>query len=136
MSKTKITGKVLSIQLGRDVSHFALLRKKDELVYAMSVPTPTGAVEDGAIRNPDALVTMIKDVLQTQEFRGVRQAVYTLCTSQVISEIVTTPDISASSPPTPRSQARRWTASRKPRKTSSASPPGSKKSLWKWRFLL
>lgn len=95
MSKCKITGKVLAIQLGRDQTQIALMGKGSELLHAVSVPTPEGAVEDGTIRNPDALRDMLKETLKTPEFKSVKRVVFSLCTSQIISETVTTPDLPA-----------------------------------------
>lgn len=93
MSKCKITGKVLIIQLGRDETQIALMGKGSEILHSAIVPTPVGAVEDGVIRNPDAVRGMLKTALKTPEFKHVRQAVFSLCTSQVIAETVTIPDL-------------------------------------------
>ena len=89
----KITGKVLAVQLGREESHLVLLNAAGEVQYAVTVPTPAGAVEDGAIRNPDAIRAMLKDALRDPAFEKVRKVVFTLCTSQVIAETVRTPDL-------------------------------------------
>lgn len=95
MSKTKITGKVLAIQLGRAETQIVLMANGSEILHGITVPTPAGAVEDGAIRNPDAVREMLKAALQEPEFKRVNQAVFSLCTSQVITETVTTPDLPA-----------------------------------------
>ena len=89
----KITGKVLAVQLGREESHLVLLNAAGEVQYAVTVPTPAGAVDDGAIRNPDAIRAMLKDALRDPAFEKVRKVVFTLCTSQVIAETVRTPDL-------------------------------------------
>lgn len=93
MSKNKITGKALSIQLGREESRILLVGKGFEILHGVAVPTPAGAVEDGLIRDPNAVQEMLKSALQAPEFKGVRQAVFTLCTSQVITTTATTPDL-------------------------------------------
>ena len=95
MSKNKITGKVLVIQLGRNETQFVLTDNDSNVLYGDTVPTPAGAVEDGMIWNADAVQGMLKSALKAPELRGVRQAVFVLCTSQVISETITTPDLPA-----------------------------------------
>lgn len=94
MSKCKITGKVLAIQLGREDTQIVLMGKGAEILHTVKVQTPDGAVEDGMIRNPEAVRTMLKTALKEEPaFKRVRQAVFTLSTSQVISETVTTPEL-------------------------------------------
>ena len=95
MSKCKITGKVLSIQLGREETQIVLMGNGSEILHSASVPTPEGAVEDGVIQNADAVRSMLRTALNVPEFKRVRQAVFSLCTSQVITETVTTPDLPA-----------------------------------------
>ena len=95
MSKCKITGKVLSIQLGREETQIVLMGNGSEILHAAAVPTPEGAVEDGMIQNADAVRSMLRTALNVPEFKRVRQAVFSLCTSQVITETVSTPDLPA-----------------------------------------
>ena len=45
MSKCKISGKVLSIRLGRDETQLVLLGKDSQILYHTAVATPAGAVE-------------------------------------------------------------------------------------------
>lgn len=94
MSKCKITGKVLAIQLGRDETKIALMSSASEIISSKSIPTPPGAVEDGMIRNQEAVHKMLKAALSTPEFKGNRRVVFSLCTSQVISDTVATPQVS------------------------------------------
>ncbi|MBE6940531.1 MAG: hypothetical protein E7457_06930 [Ruminococcaceae bacterium] len=94
MSKTKISGKTLSIQLGRDETQILLVNGA-ELIHGITVQTPAGAVEDGMIRNADAVREMLKAATKTPEFKNVRQTVFTLCTSQVITDVITAPDLPA-----------------------------------------
>lgn len=93
MSKLKISGKVLSIQLGRDETQIVLMGKGAEVLHSVVLPTPEGAVEDGMIRNEEAVRNLLKTALKAQEFRRVNQAVFVLGSSQVITETVTTPDL-------------------------------------------
>ena len=58
-----------------------------------AVPTPAGAVEDGAIRDPEALAELLGQQLKGEAFRRCRRAVVLLCSSQVISERVTVPEV-------------------------------------------
>lgn len=96
MSKRKISNSKLVIQLGRDEALFALCDKGGQVLHVIALPTPEGAVDDGMIRNADAVHELIQSALTTPEFQGVHNAVFSLCTSQVITETVTTPDISKS----------------------------------------
>ena len=93
MSKCKITGNVLAVQLGREQTQLVLLGKNSEILHAVSLATPVGAVEDGNIQNAEALCAMLKEVLKTPELKKARQVVFSLCTTQVITEVVTTPDL-------------------------------------------
>lgn len=95
MSKCKITGKVLSVRMGREETQMLLLGGNSEILYSAAVPTPAGAVEDGMIRNQDAVRDMLKTALQAPEFKRVKQVVFALCTTQVITEKITTPDLPA-----------------------------------------
>lgn len=95
MSKVKLTGKLLAIQLGRENTQIALIQKGAAPLHTISVPTPAGAVEDGVIRDQEGIIAMLKGALRTPEFRGVRQVVFSLCSSQIISQTVTTPDLPA-----------------------------------------
>lgn len=95
MSKCKITGKVLSVRLGRDETQLLLVGKNSDILYSASIPTPEGAVDDGMIRNTDAVKDMLKTALQVPELKHVRQVVFSLCTTQIISELANTPDLPA-----------------------------------------
>lgn len=93
MSKCKITGKVLSIQLGREETRIALIAGS-EVLRSVSLMTPEGAVEDGEIRNLEAVRDLLKRALREPDFKRVRQAVFALCTTQVItSDPQTVPDL-------------------------------------------
>lgn len=94
MSKVKITGKVISIQLGRDETKLVLLGKDSQILFHTTVPTPMGAVEDGMIRDLEAVRGMLKTAVNIPELKRVRQVVFSLCTSQVITDTITTPDLS------------------------------------------
>lgn len=94
MRNHKITGKVISIQFGRDDTQIVLMGKGEEVISGVSVATPAGAVEDGMIRNSEAVREMLKKALQENpEFKRVSQVVFSLCTSQIITETVSVPDL-------------------------------------------
>ena len=61
MSKSLISGKALAIQLGREQSRIALVSAGGDVLHSAVVPTPAGAVEDGMIRNPDAIRDLLKE---------------------------------------------------------------------------
>ena len=93
MSKCKITGKVLSIRIGREEIQVALIGGSDEVQYSTVVSTPLGAVEDGLIRNKEAVCAALRTALKAPEIKHIRRAVFSLCTSQIITETVVTPDL-------------------------------------------
>jgi len=93
MSKSKISGKLLSIQLGRSEMQIVLVDKGTEILHSVCVPVPSGAVEDGMIRNAEAVTEALKAAVKTPELKRVRQVVFALCTTQVITETVTTPEL-------------------------------------------
>lgn len=94
MSKTKIGGKKLIIQFGREETLFALWDKGPSFSHTLSLPTPAGAVEDGDILNVDAIRDLLNTALGTPELKNVRNVVFALCTSQVISETISVPEMS------------------------------------------
>ena len=93
MSKCKITGNVLAIQLGREEIQIALIGKNGEIQTSLTLNTPVGAVEDGTIQNAELIAGMLKSALKAPVFKHTRQVVFSLCTTQVITEIVSAPDL-------------------------------------------
>ena len=93
MSKSLISGKVLAIQLGREESRVALVSAGGDILHSAVVPTPAGAVEDGMIRNQEAVRKMLKTAVSAKEFRVTRKVVFHMATSQVITEVVTVPNL-------------------------------------------
>jgi len=94
MSKRKISNLKLVIQLSRDESVFALCDKAGQIMHSIVLPTPEGAVDDGMIRNAEAVRELVQSAISAPEFQGVHNVVFSLCTSQVITETVNTPDLS------------------------------------------
>ena len=93
MSKRKISNLKLVIQLSRDESVFALCDKVGQIMHSIVLPTPEGALDDGMIRNAEAVRELIQSATSMPEFEGVHNVVFSLCTSQVITETVNTPDL-------------------------------------------
>ena len=93
MSKKKLSGKRLVIQFGRYMTQIVLVNAKGHIQHAATVSTPLGAVEDGMIQDMDALRDMLKEALRAPEFRRTYEVVFTLSTSQVISETVVVPEM-------------------------------------------
>ena len=93
MSKCKISGKVLVIHLGREETRIVRMSGAN-VQHRAAFVTPKGAVEDGMIRNPEAVRELLKGALKTKEFRGIRQAVFVLKTSQIITSVANTPSLS------------------------------------------
>ena len=93
MSKCKITGKVLAVQLGRYKTQIVLLGADSQVLHSTVVTTPAGAVDDGMIQDAEAVRSMLKSALSEPEFKRVHQVVFSLCTSQVITETIATPDL-------------------------------------------
>ncbi len=85
MTKSKNAGKMLYVQLNRDETRLSLLAGPES--PSLVLQTPAGAVGDGVIQNVDAVRTLLKTALQQPEFKGCRRVVFSLCTSQVISEV-------------------------------------------------
>lgn len=87
------TGKTLYAQLSRDEMRLALLSGNHELQNSHTLPLPAGTVADGNIQNPEAVQSLLKKALRRPEYKECRKIVFSLCTSQVITETVTTPDL-------------------------------------------
>ncbi len=93
METKKLSGKALVIQIDRACFRVALttLGASAQLQHCVVCQTPEGAVEDGVLLKPDALLATLKTVLSAPEFRRVRRVVFSLCTSQVVSQTVRVP---------------------------------------------
>ena len=91
MNNKKIGGKVMYVQLSRDETRMTIFGGDNSAQLVK--PTPAGAVGDGIIQNPEVVRAMLKSALQEPEFKGCRRVVFSLCTSQVITETVTTPNL-------------------------------------------
>ena len=98
MNNCKLSGKGLVIQLSREETRIALMQlgaADSQILHSTVVPTPMGAVEDGVIQDYPAMLALLREALTDPAYAKVRKVVFSLCTSQVISETVTTPDLPA-----------------------------------------
>lgn len=96
MSNRKLSGKALVMQITREeirVARMSLGAASPQILEKVVLPTPEGAVEDGDLRNLDALRATIEPVLREKEFRRCRRVVFAMCSTQVIAESVTTPAV-------------------------------------------
>lgn len=94
MSKKKLSGKALVVQITREEIRIAQMRlglAKPEIQASVIIPTPVGAVEDGEIRNLTALKDAMRPALEDPVFRRTRRTVFVLCSSRVISETTRLP---------------------------------------------
>ena len=92
MSKQKLSGKALVVQITRDEIRIARMSLGTAAVQEQVVlPTPPGAVEDGQLVGLDALRDAMAPVLRQGQLRRCRKVVFVLCSTQVISESVTVP---------------------------------------------
>ena len=88
-------GKVLYAQLSRDEMRLVMLGNGKEITASHTVPVPAGAVMDGNIQDAEMIQGLLKKAVRRPEFKACRKIVFSLCTSQVITETVTTPDLPA-----------------------------------------
>lgn len=96
MNKCKLSGKGLVVQLSREETRIALMQlgtAEAQVLHSTVVPTPAGAVDDGVIQDYPAMLALLKEALNDPAYAKVRRVVFSLCTSQVIAETVTTPDL-------------------------------------------
>lgn len=89
------SGKALYAQLSRDEMRLVMLGNGKEIVASHTVPVPAGAVVDGNIQDTEMIQGLLKKAVRRPEFKACRKIVFSLCTSQVITETVTTPDLPA-----------------------------------------
>ena len=97
MSATKLKGRSLVIRLDRDEMRVALMvlgAAMPTVIHSVSLPVPAGAVDDGLIAQPDVVRELLSTALLEPQFKKCRTAVFSLCTTQIITELTTTPKMS------------------------------------------
>lgn len=94
MSKQKLSGRALVVQITeREIRIAQMTLGSDVISERVILPTPPNAVEDGQLVGLDALRDAMEPVLRQGLFRRCRKVVFSLCSTQVISESVTVPAV-------------------------------------------
>lgn len=94
MSKQKLSGRALVVQITeREIRIAQMMLGSDAISEQVILPTPPNAVEDGQLVGLDALHDAMEPVLRQGLFRRCRKVVFSLCSTQVISESVTVPAV-------------------------------------------
>lgn len=92
MSKQRLSGRALVVQITeREIRIAQMTLGSDAISEQVILPTPPNAVEDGQLVGLDALRDAMEPVLRQGLFRRCRKVVFSLCSTQVISESVTVP---------------------------------------------
>lgn len=94
MSKQRLSGRALVVQITeREIRIAQMTLGSDAISEQVILPTPPNAVEDGQLVGLDALRDAMQPVLRQGLFRRCRKVVFSLCSTQVISESVTVPAV-------------------------------------------
>lgn len=94
MSKQRLSGRALVVQITeREIRIAQMTLGSDAISGQVILPTPPNAVEDGQLVGLDALHDAMEPVLRQGLFRRCRKVVFSLCSTQVISESVTVPAV-------------------------------------------
>lgn len=94
MSKQRLSGRALVVQITeREIRIAQMTLGSDVISERVILPTPSNAVEDGQLVGLDALRDAMEPVLRQGLFRRCRKVVFSLCSTQVISESVTVPAV-------------------------------------------
>lgn len=94
MSKQKLSGRALVVQITeREIRIAQMTLGSGAISERVILPTPPNAVEDGQLVGLDALHDAMEPVLRQGLFRRCRKVVFSLCSTQVISESVTVPAV-------------------------------------------
>lgn len=89
-NKKPFSGRALVIQVrSREIRvAAAVLGAAPRLKTCVTMPLPEGAVADGTLVDPDAVRDALKSAVSQPGLRGIKRAVITVCTSQILSEAV------------------------------------------------
>lgn len=94
MSMQRLSGRALVVQITeREIRIAQMTLGSDVISERVILPTPPNAVEDGQLVGLDALRDAMQPVLRQGLFRRCRKVVFSLCSTQVISESVTVPAV-------------------------------------------
>ena len=96
MSRTKLHGKVLAIQLTSGHLRIAKLSLSgsEPAIQATSVhDLPDGCVVDGVIHRVETVRGVLRTALKNPDYKHCKRVVFSLCTSQIITEDATLPQV-------------------------------------------
>ncbi len=95
MKGKHLTGRALIVQIDKEQMRIALVQMghNPKLQYSSVAETPEGAVEDGVINNPAALRDALSNAIGVPAYHNVRKVIFSLCSTQVLSEVVTVPNM-------------------------------------------
>lgn len=94
MSMQRLSGRALVVQITeREIRIAQMTLGSDVISERVILPTPPNAVEDGQLVGLDALRDAMEPVLRQGLFHRCRKVVFSLCSTQVISESVTVPAV-------------------------------------------
>ena len=96
MSRKKLSGKVLAIQLTGDqmrIAKMSLSGAEPSILATSVVDLPEGAVVDGVIHRSETIRNLLRTALKTSDFKRCKRVVFSLCTSQIITEDATLPQV-------------------------------------------
>ena len=94
MSMQRLSGRALVVQITeREIRIAQMTLGSGVISERVILPTPPNAVEDGQLVGLDALRDAMEPVLRQGLFRRCRKVVFSLCSTQVISESVTVPAV-------------------------------------------
>lgn len=94
MRNIKLSGRALVVQITeREIRIAQMTLGSDAISAQVILPTPPNAVEDGQLVGLDALRDAMAPVLRQGLFRRCRKVIFSLCSTQVISESVTVPAV-------------------------------------------
>lgn len=94
MSMQRLSGRALVVQITeREIRIAQMTLGSDVISERVILPTPPNAVEDGQLVGLEALRDAMEPVLRQGLFRRCRKVVFSLCSTQVISESVTVPAV-------------------------------------------
>ena len=95
MKGKHLTGRALIVQIDKEQMRIALVQMghNPRLQYSSVAETPEGAVEDGVINNPVALRDALSNAIGVPAYHNVRKVIFSLCSTQVLSEVVTVPNM-------------------------------------------
>ena len=94
--RKKLSGRAMVIELGSaeiQIAKITLGAPTPKMQQNIVLSTPAGAVEDGAILNLEAVRSSLQAALSSPEWKRIRRVVFSLCSTQVLSDTATVPSV-------------------------------------------